>query len=85
MKITTAAWVLLLSSPAALGCGTEPSTTPPWDEPLDIAASFAFGPLPEGRSRSYPRWGGKPDQPPKFLRSRLFLEPGWKVFVGSSD
>ncbi|WP_437487735.1 hypothetical protein WME75_07415 [Sorangium sp. So ce1014] len=32
MKITTAAWVLLLSSPAALGCGTEPSTTPPCAE-----------------------------------------------------
>ncbi|AGP34664.1 hypothetical protein BE04_35310 [Sorangium cellulosum] len=55
------------------------------DEPLDIAASFAFGPLPEGRSRTYPGWGDKLGQPPKFLRSRLSLAPGWKVFVGSSD
>lgn len=54
------------------------------DEPLDIAASFAFGPLPEGRSRAYPRWGGKPGQPPQLLHSRLGLSPGWKVFVGSS-
>ncbi|WP_437837453.1 hypothetical protein [Sorangium sp. So ce1153] len=28
MKITTAAWILLLSSPATLGCGTEPFTPP---------------------------------------------------------
>ncbi|WP_437624992.1 hypothetical protein [Sorangium sp. So ce1151] len=28
MKITAAAWVLLLSSPAAMGCGTETSTPP---------------------------------------------------------
>ncbi|XXT21906.1 AAA family ATPase [Sorangium sp. So ce429] len=55
------------------------------DEALEIAASFAFGPLPEGRSRMYPGWGGKPGQPPKFLQSRLSLTPGWKVFVGSSD
>ncbi|MGK3996365.1 AAA family ATPase [Sorangium sp. So ce1024] len=55
------------------------------DERLEIAASFEFGPLPEGRTRPYPRWGGEPGQPPRFLRSRLVLEPGWKVFVGSSD
>jgi hypothetical protein len=54
------------------------------NETLAIEAQFELGPVPEGRSRLTPGFDGKREQAPRFVRSTLSLDPGWKVFQGRS-
>ncbi|MCU0682504.1 MAG: AAA family ATPase, partial [Polyangiaceae bacterium] len=52
------------------------------DERAEIEAEFGFGERMHA-TREYPGLSSKPEQAPR-LESRLWLEPGWKVFQGSS-
>jgi hypothetical protein len=51
-------------------------------ERAEIEAEFGFGERMHA-TRVYPGLSPKPDKPPH-LESRLWLEPGWRVFQGSS-
>lgn len=52
-------------------------------EPARIVAEFTFGPRGH-EHREYPGLSVRPDKPP-ILRSTLRIEPGWRVFQGSSE
>jgi AAA domain, putative AbiEii toxin, Type IV TA system len=52
------------------------------DEPAEIEAEFGFG--EQGHAgREYPGLPSRPATPPRLV-SRLWIEPGWKVFQGES-
>lgn len=52
------------------------------DEPAEIEAEFGFG--EHGHAgREYPGLPSRPATPPRLV-SRLWIEPGWKVFQGES-
>jgi hypothetical protein len=52
-------------------------------EPAKIIAEFTFGERGHAR-REYPGLSPRPDKPP-ILKSTLRIEPGWRVFQGSSE
>lgn len=52
-------------------------------EPAKIIAEFTFGERGH-QKREYPGLAGRPAKPP-ILRSTLRIEPGWRVFQGSSE
>lgn len=53
------------------------------DEPAEIKAEFGFG--EHGHAgREYPGLPSRPATPPRLV-SRLWIEPGWKVFQGESS
>lgn len=52
------------------------------EEPATIIAEFTFG-AHEHHRREYPGLSSRPAKPP-ILRSTIRIEPGWRVFQGSS-
>ncbi len=53
------------------------------DEPAEIEAEFGFSESGHAR-REYPGLASRPATPPRLV-SRLWIEPGWKVFQGESS